>query len=76
MESDGRNKPRSRRRLQASRPSTRAAVLGLGPVRDREDYAALGELRRLQKDGEPLISDIEQLAIPTSRVLGRWAYGR
>jgi hypothetical protein len=53
--------------------STQAAVLGLDPVRDREEYAALGELLRLQKDGEPLISDIEQLAdsdLPGARALG------
>jgi DNA helicase HerA-like ATPase len=53
--------------------STQAAVLGLDPVGDREEYAALGELLRLQKDGEPLISDIEQLAdsdLPGARALG------
>jgi uncharacterized protein len=53
--------------------STQAAVLGLDPVRDREEYAALGELLRLQRDGEPLISDIDQLAdsdLPGARALG------
>ena len=54
-------------------PSTQAAVLGLDPVRDREEYAALGELLRLQKHGEPLIIDIAQLAdsdLPGARALG------
>jgi DNA helicase HerA-like ATPase len=54
-------------------PSAQAAVLGLDPVRDREEYAALGELLRLQKHGEPLISDVEQLAdsdLPGARALG------
>ena len=55
--------------------STQAAVLGLNPVLDREEYAALGGLLHLQKDGEPLISDIAQLAVPTSRGLGRWTCG-
>jgi uncharacterized protein len=53
--------------------STQAAVLGLDPVRDREEYAALGELLRLQKHGEPLIGNIEQLAdsdLPGARALG------
>ncbi len=41
--------------------ATQAAVLGLDPIRDRDEYAVLTDLLRLQADGEPLVADVEQL---------------
>ena len=71
-EADRRLRLRLRLRFADLDPSTQAAVLGLDPVRDREEYAALSELLRLQKHGEPLIIDIAQLAdsdLPGARAL-------
>ena len=42
-------------------PAARAAVLGLDPVRDREEYAVLVDLLRMQRAGEPLVTDASQL---------------
>jgi DNA helicase HerA-like ATPase len=42
-------------------PRTQAAVLGLEPVRDREEYAVLAELLRTQEIGRPLITSVDQL---------------
>jgi len=50
-----------------------AAVLGLDPVRDREEYAALTELLRLQEEGKPLFTHVDQLLEterPGARELG------
>ncbi len=72
-EADRRLRLRLRLRFADLDPSTQAAVLGLDPVRDREEYAALSELLRLQKHGEPPIIDIAQLAdsdLPGARALG------
>ena len=72
-EADRRLRLRLRLRFADLDPSTQAAVLGLDPVRDREEYAALIELLRLQKHGEPLIIDIAQLAdsdLPGARGAG------
>ncbi|WP_211489889.1 ATP-binding protein [Georgenia thermotolerans] len=41
--------------------AVRAAVLGLDPVRDREEYAVLSDIVRSQEAGRPLITDAEQL---------------
>lgn len=41
--------------------AVRAAVLGLDPVRDREEYAVLSDIVRAQEAGRPLITDAEQL---------------
>jgi hypothetical protein len=57
-------------------PSAQAAVLGLDPVRDREEHAALGELLRLQKHADHWSATSSSLLIPTSPGLGRWACGR
>ena len=72
-----RNDPQAvnRLRLQFAElsPQTRAAVLGLDPVRDREEYALLDELLRGQEVGRPLISGIEELLAaeaPEARHLG------
>ena len=54
-------------------PGSQAAVLGLDPVRDREEYAALIELLRRQRDGRPLVVDADQLLTadtPGARQLG------
>ncbi len=54
-------------------PAVQAAVLGLDPIRDREEYAALTDLLRVRPAGEPLISSIEQLVeagSPAVRQLG------
>jgi uncharacterized protein len=54
-------------------PAVRAAILGLDPIRDRDEYAALADLLRLQQDGRPLITRVEQLLeaeSPAVRQLG------
>jgi uncharacterized protein len=53
--------------------AAQAAVLGLDPVRDREEYAVLLDLVALQEKGHPLISGAEQLLdaeTPAIRQLG------
>jgi uncharacterized protein len=42
-------------------PAAQAAVLGLDPVRDREEYAVLVDLVAVQQEGQPLVSGVEQL---------------
>ena len=42
-------------------PPGRAALLGLDPVADREEYAALQELLEAQEAGRPLIGSAEEL---------------
>jgi uncharacterized protein len=54
-------------------PTAQAAILGLDPVRDREEYAVLVDLVALQQEGHPLISGAEQLLdaeTPAIRQLG------
>ncbi len=54
-------------------PAARAAVLGLDPVGDREEYAALTELLRAQEAGKPLVTRVDQLLereTPGARQLG------
>jgi DNA helicase HerA-like ATPase len=51
----------------------RAALLGLDPVADREEYAALQELLETQQAGRPLIGSAEELA--TSSAPGAHALG-
>jgi hypothetical protein len=54
-------------------PATQAAILGLDPVRDREEYAVLADFVRRQEQGRPLITDVEQLLdadAPGARQLG------
>ena len=41
--------------------AAQAAVLGLDPIQDRDEYAVLADLLRLQEDGKPLITGIQQL---------------
>lgn len=51
----------------------RAAVLGLDPIRDRDEYAVLTDLLRVQRDDAPLIEDAEQFLraeTPGARQLG------
>ncbi|QNN55078.1 ATP-binding protein [Nocardioides mesophilus] len=51
----------------------RAALLGLDPIRDREEYAVLAELLRAQEDGQPLMTGADQLLeadSPGARQLG------
>lgn len=62
-----------RMRFADLRPQTQAAVLGLEPVRDREEYAVLAELLRAQEAGRPLITNVDQLLeakTPGARQLG------
>lgn len=42
-------------------PAVQAAILGLDPVRDRQEYAVLDELVRTTERGRPLIADADQL---------------
>ena len=53
-----------------------SAILGLDPVRDREEYAVLAELLRQNEAGKPLISGLGQLTeseLPGARELGQRA---
>lgn len=62
-----------RLRFAELRAETRAAVLGLDPVRDREEYAVLTDLLHRQVQGKPLVSGAEQLLqaeVPGARQLG------
>lgn len=58
-------------------PATQAAVLGLDPIRDRDEYGVLTDLLRLQgTGGGPLIRHVEQLLeaeTPGARSLGKRA---
>jgi uncharacterized protein len=54
-------------------PALQAAILGLDPVRDREEYAVLTELLGRQRDGRPLITradDLMQAESAEARALG------
>ncbi|HEU4947665.1 MAG TPA: ATP-binding protein [Kribbella sp.] len=54
-------------------PALQAAVLGLDPIRDREEYAALVDLLHGQVGGRPLITGVDQLletTTPGARQLG------
>ncbi len=71
------NDPRAQRLLRMRfadlDPAGRAAVLGLDPVRDRDEYAALADLLRTQERGRALLEDPEQLLraeSPGARQLG------
>jgi uncharacterized protein len=62
-------------RLQFSdlSPATQAAVMGLHPVEDRDEYAVLADLVRSQEDGRPLVAGPDQLLsseVPGARQLG------
>ena len=50
-----------RLRLADLDPAAQAAVLALDPIRDREEYAALVDLLRGQRAGQPIISGIDEL---------------
>lgn len=53
--------------------AVQAAILGLDPVGDREEYAVLTDLLRRQRDGQPLINEVNQLLetdAPGARELG------
>lgn len=58
---------RLRLRFRDLGPAAQAAVLGLHPVRDREEYAVLTDLLRLQQDGQPLARDVSQLVHAETR---------
>lgn len=62
-----------RLRFAELEPRLQAALLGLDPIRDREEYAALGDLLRRQQDGKPLITRVDQLLeaeAPAAKQLG------
>jgi uncharacterized protein len=42
-------------------PAAQAAVLGLDPIRDRDEYAVLQGLLRDQQRGDPLLTSLEEL---------------
>jgi DNA helicase HerA-like ATPase len=53
--------------------SAQAAILGLDPIRDRDEYAVLADLLRATEQGRPLISgphELMQSESPTARQLG------
>jgi DNA helicase HerA-like ATPase len=57
-------------------PASRAAALGLDPIADRDEYAALVDLLQRQQDGRPLFTGLDQLLdaeAPGARALGRRA---
>ena len=52
---------------------TQGAVLGLDPIADRGEYAALSDLLRANADGQPLITSLDQLigaSNPSAQQLG------
>ena len=54
-------------------PEAQAAVLGLDPISDLDEYAVLRELLRNRQDGRPLVTGVEQLLqadTPGARRLG------
>jgi hypothetical protein len=54
-------------------PATRAALLRLDPIADREEYAALSAIIDAGADGQPLISGLDDLLtaeLPGARQLG------
>jgi DNA helicase HerA-like ATPase len=54
-------------------PAVQAAILGLDPVKDREEYAVLNELVRSSEAGKPLVGDVDQLmhaGTESARALG------
>jgi hypothetical protein len=62
-----------RMRFADLEPAAQAAALGLDPIRDRDEYAVLTDLLRVQDDGKPLITSAEQLLdaeTPGARQLG------
>ncbi len=53
--------------------AVQAAILGLDPVRDREEYGVLIELVRTSETGKPLVGDVDQLmhaGTESARALG------
>ena len=57
--------------------AVQAAVLGLDPIHDRDEYAALADLLRVQEHGKPLIDDVERFLdseAPGARQLGLRAH--
>ena len=42
-------------------PAEQSAMLGLDPIRDRDEYAALTDLLRSSRQGRSLIADLDQL---------------
>lgn len=54
-------------------PAAQAAVLGLDPVRDLDEYAVLHELLRRRQEGHPLVTGVEEMLeadSPGARRLG------
>ena len=67
---------RLRLRFSDLEPAAQAAVLGLDPVHDLDEYAVLQDLLREQQQGQPLVTGVEQLLeveTPGARSLGRRA---
>jgi hypothetical protein len=67
---------RLRLRFAELDPSTQAAVLGLDPIADREEYAELVDLVQAQRDGTSWLTGPEQLLTadsPHARRLGQRA---
>lgn len=56
-----------RLRFRDLEPAAQAAVLGLHPIQDRDEYAVLADLLRLQEDGQPLVRDVGQLVRAETR---------
>ena len=62
-----------RMRFADLEPAAQAAALGLDPIRDRDEYAVLTDLLRVQEDGKPLVTGPQQLLeaeTPGARQLG------
>jgi DNA helicase HerA-like ATPase len=54
-------------------PPVQAAVLGLDPIHDREEYAVLADLLRASEQGRPLVTGLDELlqsTSPSARRLG------
>ena len=62
-----------RMRFADLEPAAQAAALGLDPIRDRDEYAVLTDLLRVQEDGKALVTGPQQLLeaeTPGARQLG------
>ena len=52
---------RLRLRFAELTPEAQSAILGLDPVADRDEYAALNDLLRGSREGAPLVTGLDQL---------------
>jgi Helicase HerA, central domain len=69
----GQGPERLRLRFAELDPATQAALLGLDPIADRQEYAALSAILEAREEGKPLITGLPDLLtseLPGARELG------